>query len=54
MTPSALPIVEAFAYAQADSTLHLLEDGHQLKNSLDFIWLETARFLSLDQLPASG
>jgi pimeloyl-ACP methyl ester carboxylesterase len=41
-------IVEAFAYAQADSTLHLLEDGHQLTNSLEFIWLETARFLSLD------
>jgi uncharacterized protein len=41
-------IVEAFALAQADSTLHLLEDGHQLKNSLEFIWLETARFLSLD------
>jgi alpha-beta hydrolase superfamily lysophospholipase len=41
-------IVEAFAHAQADSTLHLLEDGHQLKNSLAFIWLETARFLSLD------
>lgn len=41
-------IVEAFAHAQADSILHLLEDGHQLKNSLEFIWLETARFLSLD------
>jgi uncharacterized protein len=40
-------IVEAFAQAQADPTVHLLEDGHQLKNSLQFIWLETARFLSL-------
>jgi uncharacterized protein len=42
-------IVETFACAQSDSTLHLLEDGHQLKNSLEFIWLETSRFLLLDR-----
>ena len=40
-------IVERFAHAQPDATLHLLEDGHQLKASLDFIWRETAGFLSL-------
>ena len=37
-------IVERFARAQANATLHLLEDGHQLKNSLEFIWLETPDF----------
>ena len=40
-------IVERFALAQADATLHMLEDGHQLKNSLNFIWWETFRFLGL-------
>jgi pimeloyl-ACP methyl ester carboxylesterase len=39
--------VERFSKRQPDATLHLLEDGHQLKNSLDFIWKEIARFLSL-------
>jgi pimeloyl-ACP methyl ester carboxylesterase len=43
--------VEAFARAQPSATLHLLEDGHQLKNSLDFIWQETARFLGLAPRP---
>jgi len=47
-------IVESFAHAQNDSTLHVVEDGHQLKNSLEFMWLETVRFLSLDQLPATS
>jgi pimeloyl-ACP methyl ester carboxylesterase len=42
--PSA---VERFAHAQPDATLHLLDDEHQLKGSLDVIWRETARFLSL-------
>jgi hypothetical protein len=42
-------IVDRFARAQANATLHLLDDSHQLKNSLEFIWLETARFLSLDR-----
>ena len=40
-------IVERFSQHQAASTLHLLDDTHQLKNSLDFIWRETARFLGL-------
>ncbi len=38
--------VEAFARAQPSAILHMLEDGHQLKESLEFIWEETARFLS--------
>ena len=38
-------VVERFAAAQPNATLHLLDDGHQLKNSLDFIWQETARAL---------
>jgi pimeloyl-ACP methyl ester carboxylesterase len=40
-------IVERFAKSQPRATLHLVDDGHQLKNSLDFIWTETARFLSI-------
>jgi uncharacterized protein len=40
-------VVERFALGQADATLHMLEDGHQLKSSLNFIWWETARFLGL-------
>jgi alpha-beta hydrolase superfamily lysophospholipase len=43
--------VERFSKRQPDATLHLLDDGHQLKNSLDFIWAETARFLSLSPQP---
>lgn len=39
--------VERFAQAQPDAILHLLDDGHQLKDSLDFIWQETARALRL-------
>jgi pimeloyl-ACP methyl ester carboxylesterase len=38
-------IVQRFAQQQSAATLHMLEDGHQLKNSLEFIWAETARFL---------
>ena len=38
-------IVERFARAQPNATLHLLDDTHQLKNHLDFMWIETARFL---------
>ena len=44
-------IVRRFAQAQADSTLHELQDGHQLKNSLDFIWRETSRFLAIHPQP---
>jgi pimeloyl-ACP methyl ester carboxylesterase len=40
-------IVERFAQRQPAATLHMLDDTHQLKNSLDFIWRETAAFLSL-------
>jgi pimeloyl-ACP methyl ester carboxylesterase len=39
-------VVEKFARAQPFAILHMLEDGHQLKNSLELIWQETARFLS--------
>jgi uncharacterized protein len=40
-------IVEKFANAQPDATLRLLDDGHQLKDSLDVMWHETSRFLNL-------
>jgi pimeloyl-ACP methyl ester carboxylesterase len=40
-------IVERFSKRQNSATLHVLDDAHQLKNSLDFIWGEMARFLSL-------
>ena len=40
--------VERFARAQPGATLHLLDDEHQLTQSLDFIWQESARFLSLE------
>ena len=39
--------VEKFARAQPAATLHLLDDGHQLKSHLDFLWSETAEFLNL-------
>jgi pimeloyl-ACP methyl ester carboxylesterase len=39
--------VERFAAAQPRATLHMLEDGHQLKNSLPFIWERTAAALGL-------
>ena len=38
-------VVERFARTQPSAILHLLEDGHQLKESLEFIWEETAKFL---------
>ncbi len=41
-------IVERFAQQQTGATLHMLDDTHQLKNSLDLIWRETARFLALE------
>ena len=40
-------IVELFAKRQKNATLHLLDDAHQLKNSLEFIWTEIANFLDL-------
>jgi uncharacterized protein len=39
--------VERFARAQPFAILHLLDDEHQLKNSLEFIWAGTARALGL-------
>jgi pimeloyl-ACP methyl ester carboxylesterase len=39
--------VERFARAQPRATLHMLDDDHQLKNSLEFIWRETAPLLAL-------
>jgi len=40
--------VEAFAKAQPHAALHLVDDDHQLKNSLELIWRETARALALE------
>jgi pimeloyl-ACP methyl ester carboxylesterase len=42
-------VVEKFAKSQPDATLHLLDDSHQLKESLDFIWRATSQFLSLPE-----
>lgn len=38
-------LVQAFAGAQPRAVLHMLDDGHQLKNSLDFIWQQTEAWL---------
>ncbi len=38
-------LVQRFAAAQPHATLHVLEDGHQLKNSLEFIWQRVAETL---------
>lgn len=40
-------VVERFASAQPRGTLFMLDDGHQLKNSLEFIWEKTAAALGL-------
>ena len=40
-------VVERFAAAQPHATLYMLDDGHQLKESLEFIWEKTAVFLGL-------
>ncbi|HKY22891.1 MAG TPA: YqiA/YcfP family alpha/beta fold hydrolase [Vicinamibacterales bacterium] len=39
-------VVQKFAMAQPSAILHMLDDDHQLKKSLPFIWEETAKFLS--------
>jgi pimeloyl-ACP methyl ester carboxylesterase len=44
-------IVERFAQHQSAATLHMLDDAHQLKNSFEFIWQATARFLALSPKP---
>jgi predicted alpha/beta-hydrolase family hydrolase len=40
-------MVERFAAARPNVTLHLLDDDHRLQASLPLIWLATARFLGL-------
>ena len=42
-------IVQRFSERQHSATLHMLDDTHQLKNSLDFIWSETAAFLNTNR-----
>jgi len=39
--------VERWAHARPNVELHLLDDDHQLKASLDYIWLEASRFLGV-------
>lgn len=40
-------VVQRFAGHQTAATLHMLDDTHQLKNSLDFMWEEIVHFLAL-------
>ena len=40
-------MVERFAARRPNVRLHVLDDGHQLLDSLDHIWRETARFLQI-------
>ncbi len=40
-------VVERFAAVQPRATLYMLDDGHQLKDSLPFIWEKTAAALGL-------
>ena len=40
-------VVESFAKRRGNVTLHLLDDGHQLLESLETIWTDTAPFLGL-------
>ena len=37
--------VEQWARARPNVELHLLDDGHQLTDSLEYIWREMKRFL---------
>jgi pimeloyl-ACP methyl ester carboxylesterase len=39
--------VERWASSRSNVELHLLDDGHQLTASLEYIWREMARFLGL-------
>ena len=41
-------MVERFADGRSHVTLRMLDDDHQLLNSLEFMWRETARFLGLN------
>jgi uncharacterized protein len=45
--------VERWSSARANVEFHLLDDDHQLLTSLDYIWREMTRFLSLPTLPAN-
>jgi pimeloyl-ACP methyl ester carboxylesterase len=40
-------VTERFAQARSNRTLYMLNDGHQLLDSLEFIWSETARALGV-------
>jgi hypothetical protein len=40
-------VTERFAQARSNRTLYMLNDGHQLLDSLELIWSETARALGL-------
>jgi uncharacterized protein len=41
------PTVERWARARPNAELHMLDDGHQLAGSLDYIWKEARPFLGL-------
>jgi pimeloyl-ACP methyl ester carboxylesterase len=43
--------VERWAAARPNVELHMLDDDHQLLGSLEFIWREMERFLSLPKSP---
>ena len=43
--------VEAWAQERPNVELHMLDDGHQLTGSLDYIWREIERFLELPEAP---
>jgi hypothetical protein len=45
--------VERWASARPNVELHMLDEDHQLLGSLDYIWGEVARFLSLPSTPNS-
>ena len=44
--------VKAWAAPRANVTLRMVDDTHQLQESLPTIWQESARFLGLDDRPA--
>jgi len=48
-------VVERWSRARSENVeLHLLEDDHQLMNSLEFIWAEVVRFLGLRSGTGTG
>jgi pimeloyl-ACP methyl ester carboxylesterase len=42
--------VQEWARARPNVELHMLDDGHQLSESLDYIWTNTGRFLRLEPM----